>query len=261
MRSLLVSATLVSLGLFGLTRLAAQDDGEKAARQLALRTIEAMGGAARLDKVTALSAQIKADFSTGARTVIVEMKGTFKGAESYRLELESLQTNPLTGILIGNGGKAWVKAGDPNAKFNVKLTPLKDLLFDAGMANDLYALQLAQQPTALLGKEFQLSIVGDLKVGERAGVVYRVVHANRPDVNVCVDKETALPIRCEMRLRSDKRNQEFVREILFADYKDVDGCKRFTKATLKRDDEKVCDIELSNIENLEKVEASTFAEP
>ncbi len=165
-------------------------------------------------------------------------------------------------VLVGNGDKTWIKGTDPaQANFNKKLTPLKELLFDAGLAHDLYAIQLTQFLPALKSKDFKLSATGEIKIAERAAVGFGVGHPGRPDVNIYLDKETALPIKCELRIRSDKTNQEFTHEIRLGDFKETDGVKHFTKLIVNRDGTKIFEAELNGFQFLAKADAKIFAEP
>jgi hypothetical protein len=263
--SRVAAAAMIAAGLLG--RASAQqdspklDEGAAAAHAVLDRVIKATGGSERLGKVQAVSARVQGSFVGTARNISVHFNATAKGAEQYHLEMDSFQKNPLGAILIGNGEKSWIKGTDPKEKFNVKLLPLKDLLFDAGMANDIYAIQVAQFPLALRSKEFRLAIVGEDKVGDRPAQVFRVSRAGRPDVNVFVDKESALPVKCEIRVRATKTPEEFTHEIALRDYKDADGVKHFTKIAVSREGTRLFEAELSDVQFLEKVDAKKFAEP
>ena len=134
------------------------------------------------------------EFSPG--DVARKLLGEFATQEQVDLLTRELGLHrPLPVRYVEYVGK--VLSGDLGQSLRFKV-PVRDILFDAGMSQDMYALQLTQFLPMLKTKEFKLSIVGDDKVGERAAQVFRVSRAGRPDVNIAVDKETALPIRCEL---------------------------------------------------------------
>ena len=251
---------LTILGLaVGALQATAQDDGQKAAKALVDNAVKAVGGADRLGKVQAVSAKGKATLE-GGRKLVIDFNGTYQSFDRFRLDMDTFQNNPLVVTMVFNGAKDWIK-GAADQKFNVKLKPVQELLFDAGMKQDLYAIQLAQSLLPLTGKGFELSAAGEVKIGDRPAIGFRVVREGRPDVNIYLDKETSLPVKCEMRVRSDKANQEYTHEVLLRDYKEIDGVKHFTKIIINRDEQKIFEADLSEIQFLDKVGAKVFAEP
>jgi hypothetical protein len=236
-----------------------QDETETTALALLDRAIQAMGGADALGKAQIATAKVKAAFNfPNDRTIPVVFTGSIQGFDRFRLDLEILQNNPFPATLIVNGSDDWIKAGTGNPK---RLEALKGILFDAGLKHDLYSLQLAQLLLPMRDKTFKLSATGEIKVGDRPALGFNVVHAGRPDVNIYLDKQTVLPVKCESRVRVDKTNEEFAHNIFLADYKIVDGVKCYTRFTIHRDDRKIFDGELTEIEHMEKLDAKTFTEP
>lgn len=239
-----------------------RDEGEVAAHALLDRAIQAAGGAAALSKVNAVTAKVKGAFAyTGNKSLAVSFSGSYQGSDRFRLDLETLQTTPLEVTLVANGSKSWTRTSSANSRFATKSDLLKGILFEAGLKQDLYAVQLAQLLLPLKDKEFQLSHAGEIKIKDRPALGLRVVHEGNSDVIIYLDKESALPLQCELRLRADKTNEEFTHHILFGDFMEVDGIKHFTKIAVNRDDTKIFEAELTAVQFHEKLDAKVFAEP
>ncbi len=230
----------------------AQDEAERAALALVDRAIKATG----TGKVQAVAVQVEGGFVRGDVKRGITFSVLTGGPERFRIDMDMLGDSPIGAVLIGNGDKSSIKGTDPEAKFNTKLEPLREILFAAGLSHDLYAMQLTQFLPALKTKDFKLAIVGDDKVGERDAQVFRVSRTGRPDVNIALDKETALPIRCELRFRAG--NDEFVHTILLTDHKTTDGVKHFTKLRVIRDTTPLFEAELSDLRFLEKADDKKF---
>jgi hypothetical protein len=233
-----------------------QDPSEAYAQSLLDRAIQAVGGPGRLAKVSAVTAGVKGTFHfANDRTIPLTFRCSVEGMDRFRLELDMLQARPLAVTVVARGAKSWVN-GD-NKRFEV----LKTRLFDYGLAHDIYAVQLAQLLTPLKDKAFRLSSVGEIKIGERPALGFRVSHDGRPDVNIYLDKETSVPVKCELRIQVAKAAQEFTHEIFLHDFKTVDGVKLFTRLTVNRDETKLFTAELSDLQVHEVLDAKTFAEP
>ncbi len=258
-----VARTLALVAVVGLVdRVAAgpadvkPDEAE--ARALLDKAIRAAGGAGPLAKVAGVSANVKGTLHVqGGRTVPFNFSVSAQGADRFRMETESVGGRAFAATLVVNGKKNWLKSDN-----NKRLAQVKDrFLFENGLAHDLYALQLAQLLTPLKDKAFRLSTTGEIQVGDRPALGFRVIRAGRPDVNLYFDKKSGLPVRCELRFRVDRLNQEYTHEILLHEPKDVGGIKAFTKLTVTRDDTKVFSATLEDLQFPEQLDEKTFAEP
>jgi outer membrane lipoprotein-sorting protein len=123
----------------------------------------------------------------------------------------------------------------------------------------LYALRVPHLLPALKDKEYQLSHLGELKVGNRAALGLQVTRKGRKDVSLFFDKENGLPLKTEVRL-TDPTGQEMTLEYHYGDYKEFDGLKVFTKLTFKANDKDVR-TELSEVQAQESLDDSTFGKP
>ena len=154
-------------------------------------------------------------------------------------------------LLVVNGNKAWAsvrgKVEDVKGK---DLAPIREVF---------YGLRMVQMLPALKGKDFKLSHLGELKVGDRATVGLSISRKDRPDVNLFFDKDNGKPLKAAFRIKTPDGQEKEV-ELLYDNYKNFDGLKHFTKMTLKFDGMDFV-TEFSEIRAPGELEASLFARP
>ena len=108
---------------------------------------------------------------------------------------------------------------------------------------------------------FQLSPLGESKVGDRAAVGVKVTHKGHSDVNLYFDKQTGLVRKSEYRAKDAMTGKDREMATTFENYKDFDGLKIPTKIDMKRDGEKFVEAEITELKPGSKLEASVFAKP
>ncbi len=108
-----------------------------------------------------------------------------------------------------------------------------------------------------------VSHLGEVKIDNRPAVGLKIATKGRPDVDLFFDKETSLPLRAEVRVTEPMQANEVVYAFYFADYKDVDGIKQYSKMTFKRDDEEFHhgDGVQATFKFREKLDNTLFAKP
>jgi hypothetical protein len=114
--------------------------------------------------------------------------------------------------------------------------------------------------TPLKAKDLKLSPLGEMKVNDRAALGIKVVKKDYPDVDLYFDKETHLPIKCELRVK-EKNGMEVTTAWFFSDFKEVAGVKHPLKVALHREDKKMMEMEIGEAKSEEKVDEGTFAKP
>src|SRR4029078_572410 len=110
--------------------------------------------------------------------------------------------------------------------------------------------------TSIQEKPFQLSPLGEIKVGDRPAVGVRGIHKDHKDVGLYFDKETGLPVKSEVRLKTPD-GKEVMIEYRYVDYKDMDGLKHPTKIVVKADDKEFT-LEVSEVKAEGTVDESVF---
>ena len=153
---------------------------------------------------------------------------------------------------VVNGDKGWIKLNDMLQEMD------KDALAEA-RDQTYIATVVALLP--LKDKAYQLSPLGEAKVGDRPAVGIKVTHKDRPDVNLYLDKENGLVLKSEARIKDAMTGQEFNQEMLYGDYKEVDGIKHAMKVTIKRDGKLFVEAEWSDFKQHDSLDDSMFGKP
>src|SRR5262249_2214571 len=115
--------------------------------------------------------------------------------------------------------------------------------------------------TNLKDNAVKLTPLGEVKVNDRPALGLKIVRKDRPDVDLFLDKETTLPVKCQLQVKEPKQDQEMTHAWFFSGYKEIDGVKHPMKVALHRDDNKLFELELSEVKIEVKVDDNTFAMP
>jgi len=113
-----------------------------------------------------------------------------------------------------------------------------------------------------LKERFELSPLGEGKVGNHEAVGVRVAYKGHRDIKLFFDKKTGLQLKNE-RLIKDQMlgGQERTQETLHSDYKDINGFKQPMKLVIKRDGEKHLEGEVTDLQMGIKIDDAVFAKP
>src|SRR5262249_10118634 len=125
--------------------------------------------------------------------------------------------------------------------------------------NVIYTLRLPTMLTALSDKEFKLSPLGEVKVGDVEAAGMRISHKDFKDVSFFFNKKDGLPIKSEIAL-VDPGMKEITLECLFSDYKEFDSIQYPSKVTIKADGKEFT-MEVSELKAVDKQDDSVFAKP
>jgi len=238
----------VALGIAGALRADEQAD----ATAVVDKALKAIGGADKVAKFKSGTWKGKATAQEGGKEVVLISEGTWHGTDKLRIEAEITgggQTEKVLAVI--NGDKGWLKARDM-----VRDAPDGELPM---MKSALYALRMPHLLPDIKGKDFKLSNLGEVKVGDKSALGIGVAHKDYKDVKLFFDKETALPAKSEVLL-ADPMGKELLVEYLYSDYKETEGIKHPMKISIKVEGKELV-LELSEIKSKDKVDESEFAKP
>jgi hypothetical protein len=249
MRALLLPCLALGLLAGSVNRVRADDD----LRAIIDKAIKAHGGEARLNKFNAGTTKtkgtlyvmgIKAPFTQEAW---VQLPSQVKSV----MELE-VMGQKVTVTTVFTDKKGWYNvAGQTKEMDDKTLEAAKDEMYVARV------LRL----THLKDKAYDLSPLGETKVGGQAAVGVRVASKGHRDVNIFFDKATGLVAKVEHRAVDPMSGKEFTEERLPSDYHDVDGLKSPKRVIVNRDGEKFMEADEIEAKNVEKFDDSVFAKP
>jgi hypothetical protein len=217
------------------------------------KAIKALGGEEKLGKIGAATWKSKSKFTFNDNESEFRGQATVQGLDHYRTEFEGeFNGNPFKGIVVLNVDKGWRKFGENFMEMDAD-----------GVANEKRNVYLQVIPITLVplkGKTFKVNVAGEEKVDDKPAVILEVTAPDGRDFKLFIDKESSLPVRLTARVVGFG-GQEFDQETTLSGYKDFDGIKKATRVLSKRNGQKFAESEITDFKVLDKVDASTFAEP
>lgn len=122
-----------------------------------------------------------------------------------------------------------------------------------------YRLKVGKLVPLLKEKEFEMSLIGEDKVEDKPVVGVRVVSKGHRDISLYFDKETHLLAKMETRTIAQGTGNEVNEERIIRAYeKNKDGIPVPKKVVVKHDSKKFLEIDISEVELLEKIDESEF---
>jgi hypothetical protein len=245
------SAILATSLVFGLGQWTKADDQE--AKAVIEKAINALGGAQKLDAAKTATWKSNGKITIEDNDNKFTSKVTAQGINHFRQEFEAdFNGNPIKGITVLDGDKAWRKFGEDTNKIE-----------DEALANEkrvVYLQIVAQMPTYLNEKGFKVESVKDENVDGKPAAVLKVTGPEGKDFQLFFDKQSGLPVRFTATV-NDFQGEEYKHETTFSNYKDFDGLKRATKSETKRNGKKFIDVELTEFKVVDKLDPKAFAAP
>jgi hypothetical protein len=229
-------------------------DEDAKLREVVTRAIKAHGGLDKLTKFKASVSKEKGKYFGMGEGIDFTSENSIQLPDGFRIEVKSkVGDQEFTFIQVIDGKKGWVKFGDRTEEMDKdRLTEAKEEMNVANIAN------LA----CLNDKDFKLSSLGEVKVGDRPAIGIRVEHKGYRDVSLFFDKEKSLLLKTETRGKDVMRGgEEYTSTTLYEEYKNVEGMMVAHKLTIKHDDKLFVEAEVSEVKISEKLEDNAFEKP
>jgi hypothetical protein len=242
------AAVVLCLGPLGQTQ-TPQDE----ARAIIQKSIKAMGVDKAPDSPKGLRLK-----STGtlelmgmtlnlSQTVTVRYTDQFK--EAIELEVNNMKIPVVT---VFDGKKGWVETGGQVIKLDDKvLAELKEVT----------NLMKVSRLKPLLGKEYELAVIGEVKVEGKPAIGIRVSTKGAKDVSLFFDKATNLLTKMDRQALDATTMQEVEEQRIIRSYKEKDGHKVPHQVAVMRDGKKFLEVEVTEFTYLDNVDASEFEAP
>jgi hypothetical protein len=171
-----------------------------------------------------------------------------KFKESLEMTVAGTKISVLT---LVNGDKFTIEA-------NGKAVDLDDKMKDA-IKGVGHMLKIGKLVPLIKEKGYELSLIGEDKVEDKPVVGIRVVAKGQKDVNLYFDKETNLLAKLEYRSTDPFTQNEINEERIIKEYKkNQDGISVPKKVIVKHDTKTFLEIEMSEVQLLEKLDDSDF---
>lgn len=242
---------LLGISLAALTALSfngpARGDDAAAARAIIDKAIKATGGASLIEKYQAFTGQEKGVYYGMGEGLPYTATYAMQHPDKFRIEIQGIF------LMVFNGDKGWVKTGQ-----NVM-----DMDADAVKSHkeERYA-ERVMKLVNLKDKAFTLSLLGETKVDDKPVVGVKVASQGHQDVNLFFDKGRGLILKAEYTVHSREHGyREVSQEVVYSDFKDIDGLQTAMKFLLKRDGKKFIESEVTDIKYHDKLDEKEFAKP
>lgn len=196
-------------------------DADQETQAIIDKAIKAAGGEAKLAKLKAVTLKTKATLRHGDVESSFSGEWSFSGLDKFSCEGEVDGTQQRL-VLNAKGG--WRKVGERVQEAHADGLPSVRKL--------LYGMRGAQMLLPLKDKAVTRSHLGEIKVAGRPAVGVRAAHKDHGEADIYFDKETGLPAKFEARVVWGPDKKECPFACVFADYKEVEGIKYFTKITI-----------------------------
>lgn len=226
------------------------------AKPILEKAIKAIGDEGKQTKMQGFTCQSKGTVKIN-ENVNLELTGTwyFQDLDKARGDL-SVQAGGQnqSGTLCVNGEKVWLLN---NANGKVEKAPQEVVPLLKG---EFRALRLAQWPILLRTQLSKLAPLGELMINGKAAVGLKAKLEGMPEVEVYFDKSSGLPLKVSTRLQEPGGN-EVEHSFLFTDYQEFGGLKHCTHLVFTRDGQQFLDLQLSDVQFSERLNADQFKEP
>lgn len=250
MRAIMISAAAVAVFLQSLGGAQPQDE----ARAIITKGIKAMGVDKDSDDFKGMRMKSKGTLEVMGMTLNIAQTVTIRYPDQFR-EALNLEVNNMNVpiVTIFDGKKGWVEAnGMVVMKFDDKA--------NAEM-KEIAGLIRISRLKPLLDKQYQLAVIGEVKVEEKPALGVRVSSKGVKDISLFFDKQTGLLSKVERQALDVATGQEVQEERIVRSYKDQDGRKVPHQVTVNRDGKKLLEVEVTEFANLDNVDASEFQMP
>jgi len=223
-------------------------DERAQALEVVHRAIQAHGG-----EIGLLKAQ---NYSRSGTGTVLLMGLEFPFTEELTASLpdkmrQAVELNGKTKVTtVLNGNQGW----------QVSLGPAREMgkEFRDEMREELYVWWLTTL-TPLKGDAIKLAPVPEIKVGGEAAVGIQATCAGRPEAKLYFNKQSGLLVKIERRGRAG--GQLVSKEYYYANHKEFDGVKLFTRQTELTNGKKSSELTSATYKLLPRIDDSTFARP
>jgi hypothetical protein len=244
--AMLSTVALLAIG----ANLRAADDQPK---DVIARAIKAHGGEEALTKYKAGTTKGKGKITIpGVGEVNFTQETAHMLPDKVKESVElTIMGQTISVVTLIDGDKCVVEA-------NGKAADLNDAMKE-GFKEIGHRLKLAKLVALINEKGYELSLIGEDKVEGKPVVGIRVVTKGKKDVNLYFDKQTNLLLKLECRSNDPFTGNEINEERIITEYtKNKEGIPVIKKVIVKHDSNTFVELEMSEVQLLEKLDDSEF---
>lgn len=224
------------------------------AKAILRKAIEAHGGEKVLNKFRGSISKLKGTMEILNLTANITGTSSFQKPDKMKnvMTIEIMdKTIELTQVF--DGKKFWISTmGKTQEITDEKL--LKEV-------RESLQVEGADSLVAILEKPYELNVIGDAKVKGKEAIGVRVSKKGQRDFSLYFDKKTHLVVKTEMRAYDAMSGQEITQEKYIVGYQEKAGMKVAKRVEIQKDGKAFMDIEIIDVQVVEKLDDATFAKP
>ena len=226
---------------------ASRADDQADAKAIVAKAIKAAGGEEKLTKFNAHTVKETGTYYGMGDGVPYTGIYAIQYPHQFKMEIEGFFK------MVLNGDKGWRQINGETVEMTPDQLKIQQDDHYGGWVTTLLPLK---------DKKFKLATAGETKVADRTALGVRVSSDKHRDVTLYFDKQTGLLAKAEFRVISEEQGgKEVNREILFSEYKEIEGAKMATKFLIKHDGEKFVEAEAIEFRPVGKLDDNVFAKP
>ncbi|MBI1830601.1 MAG: hypothetical protein HYR84_04020 [Planctomycetes bacterium] len=220
--------------------------GDDDPRAIVMKAIEVSGGEAKLAKFNSMIMKEKGAYY-GMDDGLPYTSVTYvKLPNHYKMEVVGIFTMCL------DGDKGWIKNDKGVVDMSKEQVEIEQYNHKAGYMSSLLPLK---------NKAFTLKLDGTAKVGDQMTRVVAVSRKDYPPMKLYFDTKTHMRVKSQFTSKSaEKKGKEIATEMLFSDFRTVDGCQMPHHLVLMHDGKRFVEADLTEVKAA-KLDAKAFAKP
>ena len=227
----------------------AQDDP----RAVVVKAIKAQGGEENMTKIRAGRSKLKGTLFDNGREIPFTGEEVFALPNQIKITLV-VKTAPKGQSIVEvvDGDKGWISIDGQ----------VKDADADAlaRLKQQAYLSRVIWLTPLLNDKEYKLSMLKEIKAGDRALVGVKVASKDQKDVSLYFDKENGLLVRLDY-ITKNNQGREVTQEESFCDFVEVSGVKTPKKSVAFQDGKKLIELVVTEVEFPQSIPAKEFSKP
>lgn len=244
-------------GFLALTVLGGRAQDTTDLKAILKKAIEAHGGEKNLAKYQGSVSKFKGTILVNKQTINVTGETSFQKPDKLKnVMMLDINNKALAITQVYNGKKFWISVGGNTMEINDEKV--------LNEARESLLVEGAVALTAFLEKPYELNFIGEVKVKGKEALGIRISKKGQRDFSLYFDKKTHLVVKTEMRaldLEGGAGFQEITQEKYLSDYRDKQGLKMPGRVEVHKDGVLFMDIELTEVNPVERLDDAVFAKP
>jgi hypothetical protein len=228
-------------------------EAQTGAKTIIDRAIKAHGGAGKIARLKIARIKMQGVMLEGGKEIPLNLEDAWQLPGHYRTQSQvELNGSKMTRILTINGDRGWTSLnGNAQDMDAAAMAEMKEQVYSESFDKLFPLLNLSA---------YNVSVLADSEVNGHKVKGVRISSTGHRAVRLYFDAVTGLLAKRAEKMQGDN-GREVLREVVFSDYKELEGLKQAMKLTAFFDGKKVIEGKVIEIKFYDKQEPSVFAKP